>query len=88
MLHSCSGAGISVGPAPAMQTLWCEYIESDGYLYNLCTGYYQCYDELKTTIVLICVETKWPGSLFTMAVLGCRFTYTITIVIAFNWSYS
>ena len=44
------------------------------HLYNLCAGHYQLYGELKqfSPIVLICVETKWPGSVFAMAVLGCR----------------
>ena len=46
--------------------LQCKCIESDSYsatyLYNLCAGHY--YDEFKTIcpIVLIGVETKWPGS--------------------------
>ena len=42
------------------------------YLYNVCAGHYQCFDELKQCVplLLICVETKWPGSWFAMAVLG------------------
>ena len=46
--------------------------QSLSYLYNLCAGHYQLYDEFKTIYPYSCVETKWPGSRFTMPVLGCR----------------
>ena len=32
-------------------------------------------------MVLICEETNWPGSLFTMAVLGCRSLVLVVIII-------
>ena len=33
-------------------------------------------------LVLICVETNWPGSSFAMAVLGCRSLVLVIIIIS------
>ena len=74
-MHSWSGAGISVGTAPAMQAMWCimyRIRQSLTYLYNLASymlgTVIQCYGELKTinciSMVLIYVETNWPGNWF------------------------
>ena len=53
-----------------VQTMWCKMYrirESLSYLYNI--SICQCYGEF---IILICVETNWPGSWFEMVVLDCR----------------
>ena len=43
----------------------------------MCTSYNGIY----MPVVLICVETIWLGSLFAMAVLGCRSLVLVIIII-------
>ena len=66
MLHS-SGAGISVDSAPAMQAYGVRCIESDSHLtiYTMFVlGIINAMMNVKQfgLLVLICVETQWPGT--------------------------
>ena len=67
------GASISLDSAPGLQALWYKMYkirQSPFYLYDVSAGHYQCYDHFGW-LVPICVETNWPSSWLTMAVLGC-----------------
>ena len=50
------------------------FFQTQSHLYNLCVGTITTMMNLKqfSCIFIICFETKWPGSWFAMAVLGCR----------------
>ena len=76
MLHSSSGSGIWGDYAPAMQALWSKGIQSDSHpsihtmfvpvIINAITNLKQF-----GPLVVMCVESSWPGSWFAMAVLDC-----------------
>ena len=86
MLHSSSVSGISVDCAPAMQALWSKGIESDSHLsihtmYVLIIINAMMNLKLFGPLVLIGIEINWPGSWFTMAVLGCRSLVLVIIIL-------
>ena len=74
MRHSSSGSGILVDSAPAMQALWPKGIEHPFIHTKFVLVIINAMINLKQfgLLVLICVETNWPGGWFAMAVLGCR----------------
>ena len=66
MLHS-SGTGISIDSAPAMQAYGVRCIESDGHssIYTmLVLAIINAMMNVKQfgLLVLICIETQWPGT--------------------------
>ena len=72
-----SGSSISVDSASVMQALWSKGIELDNYppVYAMFVlVIINAMMNLKQfgSLVLICVETNWAGSWFTVVVLGCR----------------
>ena len=69
-------AGISVDSAPPLQPCDVKCIKSDSHssIYAMfLLGIINAMMNLNQFghLVLICVETNWPGNLFAMAVLGC-----------------
>ena len=50
------------------------FFQTQSHLYNLCVGTITTMMNLKlfSHIFIIFCETRWPGSWFAMAVLGCR----------------
>ena len=70
------GAGISVDSVPAWRPLWLTCIESDNYSFIYTMFLLDIINAMMNLkqfgpLVLICVETNWPGSWFAIAVLCC-----------------
>ena len=80
MLHSSTGAGISVASVPVMQALWCKIYrirQSLIYLYNVCAEHYECFDEFKTN----CTSSS---SLCTQLVKACCFLSWISLSLLYR----